>query len=71
MRRQRNMAQIKGQENSPEKELNEMKASKLPATEFKKMVIRMFKELSENSNSIKKEHINHKIEPVRNEEYNN
>ena len=31
------------------------------------MVIRMFKELSENSNSIKKEHINHKIEPVRNE----
>ena len=56
------MAQIKGQENSPEKELNEMKASKLPATEFKKMVIRMFKELSENLSSIKKD-------PARNKGY--
>ena len=71
MRRQRNMAQIKVQIKTPEKELNEMEISNLSEAEFKTLVIRMFKELSENSNSIKKEHINHKIEPVRNEEYNN
>ena len=36
------------QNKSPEKELNEMEASNLPDTEFKKMVIRMLKEIGEN-----------------------
>ena len=39
------MPQMKEQEKSPEKELNEMEANKLPDTEFKTMVIRMLKEL--------------------------
>ena len=41
---------MKEQEKTPEKELNEMEASNLPDTEFKKMVIRMLKELIENFN---------------------
>ena len=40
---------------SPLKELNEMEVSKLSDIEFKVMVIRMLKELSENNNSMKKE----------------
>ena len=48
-------------EDSPLKELNEMEASKLSDIDFKRMVIRMLKaltdnkELSENYNSMKKE----------------
>ena len=54
--------QSKGMEDSPLKEFNEMEASKLSDIEFKRMVIRMlneltdnYKELSENYNSMKKE----------------
>ena len=54
MRRQRNMAQMKEQNKSPEKELNKMEASNVPDAEFKTLVIRMLKELSENLNSIKR-----------------
>ena len=54
MRRQRNMAQMKGQVKTPEKELNEMEVSNLSDAEFKTLVIRMFKELSEDLSSIKK-----------------
>ena len=46
---------MKEQEKSPEKELNIMEASKLPDTQFKTMVIRMLKKLSENFDSIKKD----------------
>ena len=53
MKRQRNSLQIKEQEKSPEKELNKMEANNLPDTEFKTMVIRMLKKLSEDFNSIK------------------
>ena len=49
-------------EDSPVKALNEMEASKLSDKEFKRMVIRMLKELTDNYkemsgnyNSIKKE----------------
>ena len=56
MRRQRNMAQMK------EQELNAMEMSNLSDGEFKTLVRRMLKELSEDLNSIKKD-------PVRNEEY--
>ena len=54
MRRQINMDQMKGQIKTPEKELNEMKASNLSDTEFKTLVIGMFKELSEDLNTIKR-----------------
>ena len=54
MRKQRNVAQMKKQIKTPEKELNEMEISNLSDTEFKTLVIRMLKELSEDLNSIKK-----------------
>ena len=47
------MAQMKEQIQTPEKELNEMEIS-LSDAEFKTLVLRMFKELSEDLNSIKK-----------------
>nr|KAF6369227.1 hypothetical protein mMyoMyo1_010608 [Myotis myotis] len=55
MWRQINRPQMREQEKSPEKELNEMKANKLPDTEFKAMVIRMIQEHSENFNIMKKD----------------
>ena len=70
MRRQRNMSQIKEREKSPQKELNEIKASKLPDTEFKIMVIRVLKVLMRLQKH-KKGHRNHKKESVKNEDYNN
>ena len=54
MRRQRNMAQMKEQIKTPEKELNKMDISNLSDAEFKTLVIRMLKELSEDLSSIKK-----------------
>ena len=54
MRRQRNMAQMKEQIKTPEKELNEMDMSYLSHAEFKTLVIRMLKKLSEDLDSIKK-----------------
>ena len=48
------MAQMKEQIKTLEKELNKMKKSNLWSAEFKTLVIRMLKELSENFNSIKK-----------------
>ena len=42
------MAQMKEQNKTPEKELNEMENSNLSDAEFKTMVIRMFKKLSED-----------------------
>ena len=38
---------MKKQDKTPEKELNQMKASKLPDAEFKTLVIRMLNELRE------------------------
>ena len=54
MRKQRNMAQMKEQIKTPEKELNKMEISNLSDVEFKTLVIRMLKELSEDLSSIKK-----------------
>ena len=51
MRRQRNLSQMKEHINTPEKELNKTKTSTLLDAEFKTMIIRMFKELSENFNT--------------------
>ena len=46
---------MKEQIKTPEKELNKMEISNLSDAEFKTVVIRMFKELSEDLNSIKKD----------------
>ena len=54
MRRHRNMAQMKQQIKTLEKELNEMEISHLSDAEFKTLVIRLRKELSEDLSSIKK-----------------
>ena len=53
MRRQINMAQMKEQNDTSEKELNKMEISTLSDTEFKTLVIRMLKELTGYFNSIK------------------
>ena len=54
MRRQRNMAQMKEQIKTPEKELNKMEISNLSDAEFKTLVIKMLEELIGYCNSIKK-----------------
>ena len=48
------MAQMKEQIKTPEKVLNKMEISNLSDAEFKTLVIRMLKELSEDLNSITK-----------------
>ena len=57
MRRQRNVAQIKEQITTPggkkQKKLNKMEVSNLSDAEFKTLVIKMLKELSEYFNSKK------------------
>ena len=58
------MAQMKEQIKTPEKELNKIEISNLSDVEFKTLVIRMLKELSEDLNSIK-------TDIVRNEGYSN
>ena len=47
-----------------------MEESNLPDTEFKRMVIRMLKECSENCSNMKRDIETIKKEQVRNEEYN-
>ena len=48
------MAQMKEQVKTSEKELNKMEISNLSDAEFKTLLIKMLKELSEDCNSIKK-----------------
>ena len=45
---QRNMSQMNEQNKAQEKELNKMEMSTLPDAEFKTLVIKMLKDLSEN-----------------------
>ena len=54
VKRQRNMTQMKELIQTPEKELNKMEIDNQSDAEFKTLVIRMLKELSENPNRIKK-----------------
>ena len=54
MRRQRNMAQMKEQIKTPEKDLNKVEGSNLSDAEFQTLVIRVFKELSEDLGTVKK-----------------
>ena len=53
MKRKRNMVQKKEQIETPEKELNKVEINNLSDAEFKIVVIKMLKELSEDLNSIK------------------
>ena len=55
VRRQRKMAQSKEQNKTPEKEPNKTKITNLSDAEFKTLVVRMLKELSEYGNNIKEE----------------
>ena len=61
MRRQRNMPQMKEQIKTPEKKLNKMERSNPSDAEFKTLVIRMLKELSEDLSSIKKSQSERKV----------
>ena len=55
MRIQRNAAQMREQNKTPEKELNKMEMSNISDTELKTLIIRMLKKLSEvNFDSMKK-----------------
>ena len=63
MKRQRNMAQMKKQIKTLEKELNIMEISNLSDAEFKTLIIRRLKELSEDLNSIKMVHSGTKDTP--------
>ena len=54
MRRQRNMVKMKDQIKTPEKELNEIEIRNPSDAEFKTLVVRMLKELSEDLSSIKR-----------------
>ena len=49
------MAQVKEYNKIPEKELSEMEITNLSDAEFKTLVIRMLKELTEYSNNIQEE----------------
>ena len=77
-RRQRNMAQMKEYNKTPQKELNKMETSNPLDAEFKTLVERMLNELrgragelGENFIIIKKDMETIKKEPVRNEGYTN
>ena len=54
MRRQRNMAQMKEQNKTSEKELNKMEISNLSDAEFKTLFITMLRKLSEDLSLIKR-----------------
>lgn len=45
MRQQRDKFQMKEQDKTPEEEQNEVKIGNLPKKEFRKMIIKMIKEL--------------------------
>ena len=70
MRRQRNMTQVKEQIKTPEK-LKKMGISNLSEVEFKILVIRRLKELSEDLSIIKKIQSETRIEIKNNLQVNN
>ena len=49
------MAQMKGQNRTPEKELNKMEITNLSDEEFETLVVRMLRELIEYGNNVKEE----------------
>ena len=76
MGRQKKNLHSKGMEDSPLKELNEMEVTKLSDIEFKLMVMKMLKELTDNYKELSENNISMKkdIETInkktgRNEQY--
>ena len=55
MKIQRNMAHMKEQNKTPERELNKMEISNVSDAELKTLVIRMLRELTEYGNNTKEE----------------
>ena len=55
MRKKRNIAQMKEQNKTPEKVLNEMEIADLTDAEFKTLVIRMLREIVEDGHKIEEE----------------
>ena len=55
MRRQRNMTQMKEQNKTPEKELNKIEIANILDAEFKTLLIRLLRELTEYNHKIKEE----------------
>ena len=45
MKRQKVMSQIKGQDKTPEKQLNEVEIGNLPEKEFRIMIVKMIQDL--------------------------
>ena len=68
MGRQRKKLKLKVMEDSPLQELNEMEATKLSDIEFKRMVLRMLKELMDNYKELTGNYSNmkRKLETVNN-----
>ena len=58
MGRQKKNMQSKGMEDSPLKELNEMEVSKLSDIDFKIMVMKILKELTDNYKELSENYIN-------------
>ena len=47
MKKQKVMSQIKGQDKTPEKQLNEVEIGNLPEKEFRIMIVKMIQDLGE------------------------
>ena len=62
MGRQKKNIQSKGMEESPQNEVNEMEVTKLSDIEFKIMVIKMLKELTDNYKELRENYISMKKE---------
>ena len=45
MKKQKVISQMKGQDKTPEKELNEMEIGNLPEKEFRKMIVNLLQDL--------------------------
>ena len=65
MKRQRNTTQIKGQTGNTEVQMNEEEIGKLPAKEFKILIIKVIKNL-ENKMEKMQESINKDLEEIKN-----
>ena len=65
MRRQKNTFQVREQDKTPEKELNETEMSNLPDREFTQRVIRMLTDLGRRMDELR-ENINKEMEDIKN-----
>ena len=54
MERQRVMSQMKGQDKTPEKQLNEVEVANLPENEFKIMTVMMIQDLGKTTEKMRK-----------------